>query len=322
MKYLIFGSSGQTGSYLVQNLLLHGHEVIGIARTNFPYKIPNPPNFRQIIGNALEPHFLERVIDEVDFDVVVNLLSLSSVSLCSENSEESYEVNYIFASRLFEETFKKSEKCSTPTRLLQASSSEMFGGYPSGTSINENLDPNPVSVYGRHKTLAHLKLNELKGVSEYLQSTSIILFNHESPRRGNRFVTRKIIDSIYEISLGERRELHLGDLDVLRDWGYAKDFAEGIARIASINTNQDYVVGTGVLHSVGQFCEEAFRKFDVPIEKRRVISDVSLMRNSNNNGLSANTSKVNAEIGWAPKVEFLELIEILVDTKLGRMRDS
>jgi GDPmannose 4,6-dehydratase len=321
VRVLIFGSSGQTGSYLAQEFLSKGHSVAGVARSKNSYISKDEPNFHEIIADPTDDQILSEIIQKHDFDVVVNLLSVSSVSFCAENPELSYKVNFLFAQKLFDKLFKRSIDEKKYIRLLHASSSEMYGGHSSGTKVNENLETKPISVYGIHKTLAHNYLESIKHNNDLLLATSLILFNHESPRRGDRFVSRKIIDTIYEISQGRQRNLQLGDLDVLRDWGYARDFATGIERIAQVNTNSNFVLGTGKLHSVGEFCEEAFRNFEVPENRRVIVSSEALKRRSNNNGLAADTAKVFAEIGWRPIVNFNDLVKILVDTKLGLISD-
>lgn len=322
MRVLLFGSSGQTGSYLTQEFLAQGHFVVGVARSKSIYILRDEQNFKEIIADPTDDQTLSEIIKKNEFDVVVNLLSASSVSFCAEYPELSYGVNFLFAQKLFDKLLKKSIKDKKHIRLLHASSSEMYGGYPSGTKVNENLETNPNSVYGNHKTLAHNYLESIKHNCDLLLATSLILFNHESPRRGNRFVSRKIIDTVHEISQGKQKSLELGDLDVLRDWGYARDFAIGIARIAHVNTNSNFVLGTGKLHSVREFCEEAFRNFEVPVNSRIIVSSKSLMRQSNNNGLAADTAKVFAEIGWRPSITFKDLVKILVDTRLGLISDS
>ena len=322
MRVLLFGSSGQTGSYLAQEFLSQGHFVAGVTRSKSIYISKDEHNFHEIIADPTDDQTLSEIIKKNEFDVVVNLLSVSSVSFCAEYPELSHEVNFVFAQKLFDQLVKKTTKDKKHIRLLHASSSEMYGGYASGTKVNENLETNPTSVYGNHKTLAHNYLESIKHNSDLLLATSLILFNHESPRRGNRFVSRKIIDTVHEISQGKQKSLELGDLDVLRDWGYARDFAIGIARIAQVNTNSNFVLGTGKLHSVREFCEEAFRNFDVPVNRRIIVSSESLMRRSNNNGLAADTAKVFAEIGWRPSINFNDLVKILVDTKVGLIADS
>jgi GDPmannose 4,6-dehydratase len=322
VRVLLFGSSGQTGSYLAQEFLTQGDFVTGVARSKNAYIPGDEPNFYQIIADPTDDQTLSEIIRGNDFDVVVNLLSVSSVSFCAEYPELSYEVNFLFAQKLFDNLIKYSIDKKKYIRLLHASSSEMYGGHPSGTIVNESLELHPSSIYGNHKTLAHNYLQSLKHDSELFLATSLILFNHESPRRGDRFVSRKIIDGIYEMSQGRQNSLQLGDLEVLRDWGYARDFAVGIRRIAEVTTNANYVLGTGRLHSVGEFCEVAFRYFKLPENHRVIVSSNDFKRLANNNGLAADTSKLFAEIGWRPSVTFNDLVKILVDTKLGLILDS
>jgi GDPmannose 4,6-dehydratase len=321
LRVLLFGSSGQTGSYLAQEMISQGHFVIGVARSKNKYIPKQISNFSEIIADPTHEHVLGDILTQNRFDTVVNLLSVSSVSLCSEYPELSYEVNFLFAQKLFDKILEQSVKEKKPIRLLHASSSEMYGAHPSGTKVSESLEINPTSVYGHHKSLAHNYLEKLKTYSDEFLATSLILFNHESPRRGDRFVSRKIIDTIYEITQGTKTNLQLGDLEVLRDWGYARDFAIGIEKIAQARTNSNFVLGTGKLHSVGEFCDEAFRNFNVPESKQIIVSSEALKRSSNNNGLAADTSRVFAEIGWQPTVSFEDLVKILVQAKLGLVSD-
>ncbi len=322
MRVLLFGSSGQTGSYLAQEMISQGHFVIGVARSKNKFISKEVLNFSEIIADPTSENVLDEILEQNRFDVVVNLLSVSSVSLCSEHPELSYKVNFLFAQKLFDKLLEQSVKKKKMIRLLHASSSEMYGAYPSGTKVSESLEVNPTSVYGNHKSLAHNYLEKLKTHSDEFFATSLILFNHESPRRGDRFVSRKIIDTIYEITQGKKTNLQLGDLEILRDWGYARDFAIGIGKIAQVRTNSNFVLGTGKLHSVGEFCVEAFQNFDVPESMQIIVSSEALKRSSNNNGLAADTSRVFAEIGWQATVSFKDLVKILVQTKLGLISDS
>lgn len=313
---MILGSSGQTGSYLVQKLLSDGHEVIGIARRKFPYYIPNPELFTEISIDPTDPLILERIVDANNFDVVVNFLSLSSVAECANNPEISQRLNLEFACRLFDLVSQKSAIKNLPIRILQASSSEMYGGYSSNTRIDETVPLNPVSVYGKHKSLAHQHLEQVKAKNPLISGSSLILFNHESPRRDSRFVTKKIIDRIFEISNGRESELHLGDIEIKRDWGYAAEYSEGISKIVGYSSNANFVIATGSLHSVREFCDRAFESFEIPDSKRKIVCDESLKRSSNNNGLAGNSDLMNQELNWRPRVGFQELVNILVTSKL------
>jgi GDPmannose 4,6-dehydratase len=314
---MVLGSSGQTGSYLVQKLLSDGNEVIGIARKKFPYRIPNQDLFTEITLDPSDIVILERIVETNKFDVVVNFLSLSSVAECASNPDISQKLNLEFACRLFDLVSKKSFNKNLPIRILQASSSEMYGGYSSDTLIDETVPLNPISVYGKHKSIAHQYLEQIKADNPLISGSSLILFNHESPRRDARFVTKKIIDRIFEISAGRESELHLGDIEVRRDWGYAAEFAEGISKIVGYNSNANFVIATGSLHSVREFCDEAFQSFDIPRGKRKIVCDESLKRSSNNNGLAGNSDFLSKELNWRPRVGFQELVKILVASKLG-----
>lgn len=316
MRVLVFGSSGQTGSYLVEKLLLEGHEVIGVARSKFPYFLLNSEKFLQIVVDPTENTTLKQLLEYNNFDAVINLLSISSVAACSEYPELSTKVNFEFARLLFELVSNKALKRKSKIRLVQASSSEMYGGYPVGTLVDESLEPRPISKYGEDKFLAHSCLNEIRGINPNILATSLILFNHESPRRNQKFVTRKIVDRVYDISRGRESSLILGDIEIQRDWGYAKDFAEGIYRVLHAETNSDYVIGTGKLRSVRDFCIEIFENFGVDENRRIILCDETLKRSRNNNGLAGNSNLLESEIGWRPTVEFKELAKILTDAKI------
>ncbi len=316
MRVLIFGSSGQTGSYLLEKLLSEGHEVIGVARSKFPYLLPSRDKFTELIVDPTDSVILKQILEFHEFDAVVNFLSLSSVAACSENPEISRRINFEFARLLFEQVSSKALKNKIGIRLIQASSSEMYGGYPSGTVVDESLTPRPISKYGEDKALAHSFLNAIRHENPNIHATSLILFNHESPRRNQKFVTRKIVDRIFEISRFKESSLVLGDIEIQRDWGYAKDFAEGIYRVIQAETNSDYVIGTGKLRSVRDFCIEMFEYFGVAENRRIILCDDSLKRSRNNNGLAGNSNLLENEIGWRPTVEFEELVKILADAKV------
>ena len=322
MRVLVFGSSGHTGSYLVEKLLSENHEVIGVSRTKFPYFTANLNKFTDLVTDAVSPSVLNTIVNDFKFEAVVNFLSLSSVAKCAQTPDISETVNFKFAKELFDLVSRKAVRTNSEIQIVQASSSEMYGGHPFGTVINETTDLRPISVYGQHKTAAHSHLLKISETNPKLIANSLILFNHESPRRNPQFVSRKIVDSIFEMTHGNQEYLELGDIETMRDWGYAKEFADGIYEILRSKTSGDFVIGTGELHSIREFCEELFSIFETPAHERILVSNDSLKRLSNNNGLAGDTSKLFSKIGWQPQIKFAELIRILAKEKLATSRIS
>jgi GDPmannose 4,6-dehydratase len=315
MRALILGIDGQDGSYLAELLLSQGVEVTGWTPGHVPVSFQNIAGFqdqvRLVQGDLSDQEEMERLIAGVQPDQVYNLAAPSFPAASWENSVEVGDIAGLGVVRLLEAIRQHYPRA----RLYQASSSELFGS-PDHSPQNEETPFHPRNPYGIAKLYAHwmtTRYREHFGIF----AVSGILFNHESPRRGLQFVTRKITHAAVRIKKGLQRELHLGDLEACRDWGYAGDYIEAMCLMLQADHPDTYVIGTGETHSVKEVCELAFDF--VGLDYRDfVIQDPSLTRPPEKVKLVADASKARRELGWQPKVSFGELIRMMVKADLER----
>ena len=223
MKVLILGGSGQTGSYLCELYAASGHEVFNASRTPSRYS-PDSGRFLQIVVDELFD--ISGLIQKASPDLIINLLSLSSVIECEKNPELSQELNWFFVEKCLKEVARARAYFEREIQFIQASSSEMYSGYVAETVVSENSVLNPATTYGKHKAKAHEAVQEFN--SSFGGARAAILFNHESPRRTSKFVSKKIINGLIDIKMGESKKLELGNIATRRDWGFAPDYADGI----------------------------------------------------------------------------------------------
>jgi GDPmannose 4,6-dehydratase len=248
------------------------------------------------------------LIDETEPTRVFNLAGNTSVARSWEEPAETADVLGVGPIRLLEASWKLSQRLGREVRMLQASSAEIFGD-ASEVPQNENTPRRPVTPYGAAKDFAH----EMAGVyrARGMFVSSAVLYNHESPRRPETFVARKIARAAARISLGLQDTITLGNIDVHRDWGYAPDYVEAMIRIVSQPQSGDFIVATGVSHSVREFVAEAFSVAGVSDWQDRVIIDQGLYRPADPQQLVGDPSKLRS-IGWQPSVSFHELVAIMV----------
>jgi GDPmannose 4,6-dehydratase len=254
----------------------------------------------------------EDILVETKPDVVINLASLSSVSACEINPELSMRINLENVVNLVEAIIKFDQYEGRAHRFIQASSSEMYASNSVSMHISENSELAPKSIYGKHKASAHEFIQKIKQANPDSQLKCAILFNHESPRRGDGFVSRKIVKSIHQISVGKLNQLNLGNVYAERDWGYAPNFADALYLQSKETGSEDYVVSTGNTHSIKEFYERTFEAFGISNYSHLVSVDETLIRPVENTGLSGDNKKILKNLGWSPEVYFSELIDILV----------
>jgi GDPmannose 4,6-dehydratase len=320
-KALITGITGQDGSYLAELLLSKGYEVHGLIRRSSTfntrridhiYHDPHP-NGEKI---HLYLHYGDISIGETLLDVIYNvrpeevyhLAAQSHVRVSFEMPEYTGEITGLGTTRILEAIRKSGIK----TRFYQASSSEMFGA--AKPPQNEATPFEPRSPYAAAKVYAYwLAKNYREGYSIF--ASNGILFNHESPRRGETFVTRKITRALAAIKAGKQHHLFLGNLDAKRDWGYAPEYVEAMWSILQQDKANDYVIGTGESHSVREFLDEAFNYAGMDWNKYVQI-DPRYFRPTEVDYLLADPSRAQKELKWAPKVKFHELVRIMVDADL------
>ncbi|HKI96524.1 MAG TPA: GDP-mannose 4,6-dehydratase [Gemmatimonadales bacterium] len=313
---LITGVTGQDGSYLAEFLLGKGYRVVGVVRrtSHDSYeRIGHLLDRVEIVAaDLLDQHSLTMVLRDVQPDEVYNLAAQSFVPTSWSQPVLTGEFTALGVTRLLEAL-----RLAHPSaRFYQASSSEMFGK-AQRTPQNEETPFYPRSPYGVAKVYGHwITVNYRESYGIY--AVSGILFNHESPRRGLEFVTRKITDGVARIKLGLAKELRLGNLDARRDWGYAGDYVDAMWRMLQQDAPEDYVIGTGETHAVREFVEAAFGHVKLDWEKY-VVVDPRFVRPAEVDLLLADPAKARTRLGWTPKVSFHELVTMMVDADLARL---
>jgi GDPmannose 4,6-dehydratase len=318
-KALITGITGQDGSYLTELLLSKGYTVYGIIRRSSSfntgridhiYQDPHDssPKMRLVYGDLNDASSLNKLIRTIAPDEIYNLGAQSHVRVSFDVPEYTGEVTALGAVRLLEAI----RETGVETRFYQASSSEMFGNAESPQ--NEKTVFLPRSPYAAAKLYAHwMTVNYREGYGLY--ACSGILFNHESPRRGETFVSRKITRAVARIKLGLQDKLFLGNLDAKRDWGFAGDYVEAIWMMLQQTQPDDFVIATGETHSVRDFLDEAFGYVKLDWEKYVKI-DPRYYRPTEVDLLLGDASKARQKLGWQPKVKFPDLVRMMVDADL------
>jgi GDPmannose 4,6-dehydratase len=315
-RALITGVTGQDGSYLAEFLLSKGYEVVGVVRRTSHHSYERIEHLLErievVAADLLDQHSLTVVLQETRPDEVYNLAAQSYVPTSWTQPVLTGEFTALGVTRILEAI----RLVHPSAKFYQASSSEMFGRVTE-TPQSEKTSFYPRSPYGVAKVYGHwITVNYRESYNLY--AVSGILFNHESPRRGIEFVTRKVTDGVARIKLGLARELRLGNLDARRDWGYAGDYVDAMWRMLQQPTATDYVIGTGQTHSVRELVEAAFRHVGLDWRKH-VVKDPRFMRPAEVDVLQADPSKARKELGWTPTVNFEELIGLMVDADLARL---
>ena len=315
-RALITGVTGQDGSYLAELLLQKGYEVFGVVRRTSHHSYERIEHLLDrieiVTADLLDQHSLTVVLQETRPDEVYNLAAQSYVPTSWSQPVLTGEFTALGVTRILEAI----RLVYPSARFYQASSSEMFGKVTQ-TPQREGTPFYPRSPYGVAKVYGHwITVNYRESYGLY--AVSGILFNHESPRRGIEFVTRKVTDGVARIKLGLARELRLGNLDARRDWGFAGDYVEAMWRMLQQDQPQDYVVGSGETHSVRELVELAFGRVGLDY-REYVVSDPRFYRPAEVDVLLADPSKARRELGWRPTVSFPELVAMMVDADLARL---
>ncbi len=313
---LITGITGQDGSYLAELLLDKGYEVVGVVRR---LSAPNHWRIEHLLdrvdlrpADLLDQLSLIRLVDDVRPHEIYNLAAMSFVPASWAQPLLTGEYNAQGVTRVLEAI----RQVDTSIRLYQASSSEMFGKVRE-TPQSELTPFYPRSPYGVSKVFAHyITVNYRESYD--LFAVSGILFNHESPRRGLEFVTRKVTEGVARIKLGRSSTLTLGNLDARRDWGFAADYVRAMWSMVQQDEPSDYVVATGVSHSVKELVETAFSHVGLDWHDH-VQTDAALLRPAEVEHLIGDSSKARQELGWEPSVDFTTLVRMMVDADLERL---
>jgi GDPmannose 4,6-dehydratase len=322
---LITGITGQDGSYLAELLLSKGYEVHGLIRRSSTF------NTGRLEGIYEDPHVANRhlylhygdlndgvtlinLLRDVNPDEVYNLGAQSHVRVSFDQPVFTGDVTGVAAMRLLEAV----RAARVRTKIYQASSSEMFGATP--PPQNEETPFYPRSPYGAAKVYAYWATRNYREAYD-IYAVNGILFNHESPRRGETFVTRKITRAVARIQAGMQDKLHLGNLDAIRDWGYAPEYVEGMWRMLQAPQPSDYVLATNTAYSVRDFVQMAFHHVDLDWEEF-VEHDSRYDRPTEVDALIGDYSKAEAELGWRPTVFTPELVAIMVDADIKLLNDE
>jgi len=318
-RALITGITGQDGSYLAELLLEKDYEVFGMTRRASTENVERIGHLvgriNLLQGDLLDPASLVSALRSAEPHEVYNLAAQSFVPTSWNQPVLTAEFTGIGVTRMLEAV----RTVDPEIRFYQASSSEMFGKVRE-VPQNEQTPFYPRSPYGVAKAYGHyITVNYRESFDLY--AVNGILFNHESPRRGLEFVTRKISDGVARIKLGVENELHLGNLDAERDWGYAGDYVEAMWLILQQDEPDDYVVATGETHSVREFCELAFAHVGLASQDH-VKTDPKFLRPAEVDQLVGDSTKARERLGWSPRHSFRELVEMMVDADLARLSAS
>lgn len=320
---LITGITGQDGSYLAELLLAKGYVVYGVIRRSSTFNIdriehlyqdPHARDYRLrlVYGNLTDASRITQLLAEIRPDEIYNLGAQSHVKVSFEQPEYTGDVDGAGVTRLLESV----RSLGLKSRIYQACSSEMFGNAPAPQS--EDTAMLPRSPYAAAKAYAYWMCRTYREAYGLFIANGI-LFNHESPRRGPTFVTRKITRAVARIQAGLQDKLYLGNLDARRDWGYAPDYVEGMWRMLQHKRPDDFVLATGESHSVREFCELAFAR--VKLDWRRFVKlDKRYLRPAEVDHLCGDAAKARRVLGWKPRVTFRELVNLMVDADVEALR--
>jgi GDPmannose 4,6-dehydratase len=314
---LITGITGQDGSYLAELLIEKGYRVVGMTRrssTDSCERIEHLRSHLELVqGDLLDQASLSTAIRTIKPDEVYNLAAQSFVPTSWNQPVLTGEFTGLGVTRMLEAV----RQTDPSIRFYQASSSEMFGKVRE-VPQTEQTPFHPRSPYGVAKAYGHfLTVNYRESFGIY--AVSGILFNHESPRRGLEFVSRKVTDGAARIKLGLARELRMGNLDAQRDWGFAGDYVRAMWLMLQQPEPADYVVATGVAHSVRELCQIAFERLGLDYE-RYVVTDPELYRPAEVDHLLGNATLAESKLGWTPQVDFHSLITMMVDSDIARLK--
>ena len=322
---LITGITGQDGSYLAEFLLAKGYEVHGLIRRSSSfntgrlehlYRDPHTSQAKMLLHYAdlTDGNCLAKVMRAVKPTEVYNLGAQSHVRVSFDQPVFTADVVAVGTLKLLEAVREHQDEAGRQVRFYQASSSEQYGGMPGSAPQNELTPFHPRSPYAAAKLYAHyITINYRE--SYQMHNSCGILFNHESPRRGETFVTRKITRAVGRIKLGLQNKLYLGNLEAKRDWGFAGDYVEAMWLMLQQETPDDYVISTGETYSVREFCERAFGRVGLKY-KDYVAVDPRYFRPAEVEVLLGDCTKAKKKLGWKPRVSFEELVHKMVDADL------
>ena len=309
-RALVTGIGGQDGSYLAERLIADGTEVHALVLSEDANPAFCPPEVTLHIGDLADVEATRRLVLDLAPDEIFNLAAISSVAQSWAEPDLVARVNGLAAVALLESAAQLGEH----VRVVQASSAEIFGE-PEHTPQTELTPVRPLNPYGAAKAYAHLSVGVQR--QRGLHASSLVLYNHESPRRPAGFVTRKITAGVASIAQGRASELVLGNLDARRDWGWAPDYVDAMILAARADMPDDYVIATGVGHTVRDFVAAAFIAAGVEDWERFIRQDPALLRPADAGELVGDATRARDALGWSPTVAFTEVVAAMVDADLA-----
>jgi GDPmannose 4,6-dehydratase len=304
MRALITGVTGQDGWYLSEILAEQGYDVFGLVTSEDSAAVP--PYVTAFSGDMRDRRSLDEALDETEPDEVYNLASISSVAQSWREPELVAEVNGLGTMRLL------AALQGRDVRFVQASSAEIFG--TAAPPQDETTPIAPTTPYGVSKAFAHHAVAVYREAG--LHASSVILFNHESPRRPDTFVTRKITKAVAAIAAGSPERLRLGNLEIRRDWGYARDYAEAMTLVARHDEPTDFVIATGVSRTIADFVAAAFACVGIDDWAAQVELDPEFARPGDSREQRGDPSKAHKLLGWSPTVSFEDIVRLMVDNDI------
>ena len=313
---LVTGISGQDGSYLAESLLASGYELHGVVRSGAPGDLSESTAALQATLHQIDitdTAALSALVSDVAPDEIYNLAAVSSVFRSWAEPVYTAEVNALPVAALLEAAWSLQNTAGKQVRLVQASSAELFG-QATESPQNESTPIRPSSPYGAAKAYAHHMVGVYR--QRGLFASNCILYNHESPRRPEAFVTRKITASVARISRGLQDSLELGSLDSRRDWGWAPDYVDALQRACRADTPDDFVIATGVTHSIADFVSAAFARVGISDWTSLVTINDAFSRPVDPAEQVGDASKARSVLGWTPTMGFEEIVGAMVDTDL------
>ena len=321
-RVLVTGATGQDGTLLVRRLVAEGAEVHGITLSGGRQGVWAEPELAEVrlhVGDLADQDRVREIVEVVSPDEIFNLAGQTSVAASWEDPVGTIQATGLGAVVIFAAALALQKSRGTPVRVLQASSAEIFG---SATDVpqNEATAVAPVSPYGAAKALAHQMAWIYR--SRGLFVGTCILYNHESPLRPDTFVTRKITAGAARIALRGGEPLRLGNLDAVRDWGWAEDYVDAMVRVCRHTDADDFVVATGTTHTVGDFVQAAFARAGIEDWQDRIVIDPAFVRPVDANVQVGDATKAARELGWRPTVAFDEVVGRMVDHDLELLRES
>jgi GDPmannose 4,6-dehydratase len=319
---LITGITGQDGGYLTERLLAEGWHVHGLVHRGDEHATSLAQRYPYVtthVGDLAEPADVEGLLADVEPEEIYNLGGISSVAMAWQQPVLTARVNGVAVAGLLEAAWRLQERRGRPVRVLQASSAEIFGA-PETSPQSEATPLRPVNPYGAAKAYAHTLLRVYRGRG--LHACGCILFNHESPRRPETFVTRKITAAAAAIAARRQDVLALGNLDVRRDWGWAPDYVDAMVRAIRHSEPDDYVIASGQAHSVREFVAVAFARVGLPHWERYVRLDPDFARPVEAAEQRGDATKAKRVLGWTPSMSFERIVTAMVDHDVALLQPA